>query len=35
MNKYDIGEVLYSQLFKNGCTEEEIDEYIETRNLTK
>jgi hypothetical protein len=33
------GEVLYSQVFKTGCTEEgkvmNIDEYMETRNLTK
>ena len=29
-NKYEIGEALYCQLFKNCCTEEEIDEYIET-----
>ena len=34
-NKCEIGEAIYSQLFKNGCTEEEIDEYIETRKLTK
>ena len=34
-NKYEIGEALYSQLFKNCCTEEEIKEYVETRNLTK
>ena len=34
-NKDEIGEALYSQLFKNCCTEEEIDEYIETRQLTK
>jgi hypothetical protein len=35
LNKYDISEAIYSQLFKNRCTEEEIDEYIETRKLTK
>ncbi len=35
LNKYEIDEALYSQLFKNCCTEEEIDEYIETRKLTK
>jgi hypothetical protein len=28
-------ELFYSQLFENGCTEEEIDEYNETRKLTK
>ncbi len=28
LNKYEIGEAIYSQLFKNCCTEEEIDEYI-------
>ena len=30
--KKEIGEAIYSQLFKNCCTKEEIDEYIETRN---
>jgi hypothetical protein len=34
LNKYEIGEAIYSQLFKNCCTKEEIDEYIETRKLT-
>ena len=34
LNKYEVGEAIYSQLFKNGCTEEEIKEYVETRNLT-
>jgi hypothetical protein len=33
--KYEISEALYSQLFKNGCTEEEIKEYVETRKLKK
>jgi hypothetical protein len=33
-NKYEINEAIYSQLFKNCCTEEEIKEYVETRNLT-
>ncbi len=28
LNKYEIGEAIYSQLFENCCTEEEIDEYI-------
>ena len=32
-NKYEIGEALYSQLFKNCHTKDEINEYIETRNL--
>ncbi len=32
-NKYEINEALYSQLFKNGCTEEDIEEYVETRKL--
>ena len=32
-NKDEIGEALYSQLFKNCCTEEEIKEYVETRKL--
>ena len=31
--KEEIGEAIYSQLFKNCYTKEEIDEYIETRNL--
>ena len=31
--KKEIGEAIYSQLFKNCHTKEEIDEYIETRNL--
>ena len=31
--KEEIGEAIYSQLFKNCHTKEEIDEYIETRNL--
>ena len=35
LDKYDISEAIYSQSFKNCCTEEEIDEYIETRKLTK
>ncbi len=30
-NKYKKGEALYSQLFKNCHTEEEIKEYVETR----
>ena len=41
-NKYEIGEALYSQLFKNCCTEEEnccteeeIKEYVETRKLKR
>ena len=34
-NKYEIGEALYSQLFKNCCTEAEIKEYVETRKLTR
>ena len=34
-NKYEICEALYSQLFKNGCTEEEIKEYVETRKLKR
>jgi hypothetical protein len=34
LNKHEIGEAIYSQLFKNCCTKEEIDEYIETRKLT-
>jgi hypothetical protein len=33
LNKYDIGEAIYYQLFKNCCTEEEIDGYIDTRKL--
>ncbi len=33
MNKYETGEVLYSQSFEKGCTEEDIDEYVETRKL--
>ena len=31
--KEEIREAIYSQLFKNCHTKEEIDEYIETRNL--
>ena len=31
--KKEIGEAIYSQLFKNCHTKDEIDEYIETRNL--
>jgi hypothetical protein len=31
--KEEIGEVIYCQLFKCCYTKEEIDEYIETRNL--
>ena len=31
--KEEIKEAIYSQLFKNCYTKEEIDEYIETRNL--
>ena len=31
--KEEIGEAIYSQLFKKCYTEEEINEYIETRNL--
>ena len=31
--KEEIGEAIYSQLFKKCYTKEEIDEYIETRNL--
>ncbi len=34
-HKYEIGEFLYSQLFKLCCTDEEIKEYVETRKLTK
>ncbi len=34
-NKYEIGEALYSQLFINCCTEEEIKEYVETRKLKR
>ena len=33
--KYEISEALYSQLFKDGCTEDEIKEYVETRKLKK
>ena len=33
--KDEIVEAIYSQLFKKCCTEEEINEYIETRNLKK
>jgi hypothetical protein len=35
LNKFDIGEAIYSQLFKNCCTAEETDEYIETQKRTK
>ena len=35
LNKYEVGEAIYSQLFKNGCTEEEIKEYVETRKLKR
>jgi hypothetical protein len=35
INKNEIGEALYSQLFKNCCTEEEIKEYVETRKLKR
>ena len=31
--KKEIREAIYSQLFKNRHTKDEIDEYIETRNL--
>ena len=31
--KKEIGEAIYSQLFKKCHTKEEINEYIETRNL--
>ena len=31
--KKEIGEAIYSQLFKNCLTKDEINEYIETRNL--
>ena len=31
--KKEIGEAIYSQLFKNCHTKDEINEYIETRNL--
>ena len=31
--KKEIGEAIYSQLFKNCHTKNEINEYIETRNL--
>ncbi len=31
--KEEIGEAIYSQLFKNCYTKDEINEYIETRNL--
>ena len=34
-NKYEIGEALYSQLFLNCHTEEEIKEYVETRKLKR
>ena len=34
-DKYEIGEALYSQLFKKCCTEEEIKEYVETRKLKR
>jgi hypothetical protein len=34
-NKYEIGEALYSQLFENCCTEEEIKIYVETRKLKR
>ncbi len=32
-NKSEIGEALYSQLFKNCHTVQEIKEYVETRKL--
>ena len=31
--KNEIGEAIYSQLFKNCHTKDESNEYIETRNL--
>jgi len=31
--KKEIGEAIYSQLLKNCHTKDEINEYIETRNL--
>ena len=31
--KEEIGEAIYSQLFKKCYTKDEINEYIETRNL--
>ena len=31
--KNEIGEAIHSQLFKNCHTKDEINEYIETRNL--
>ena len=31
--KNEIGEAIYSQLFKNCHAKDEINEYIETRNL--
>ncbi len=34
-NTYEIKEALYSQLFKNCYTPEEIKEYVITRKLTK
>ena len=34
-NKYEIGEALYPQLFKNCCTEGENKEYVEARKLSK
>ncbi len=34
-NKYEIGEALHSQLFKDCHTEEEIKEYVETRRLKR
>ncbi len=33
--KYEIDKAIYSHLFKNCCTEEGIDEYIETQKLIK
>jgi hypothetical protein len=34
-NKYDINDLLYCYLFKNGCTKEETKEYVETRKLKR
>jgi hypothetical protein len=34
-NKYEINDLLYCYLFKNGCTKEETKEYVETRKLKR
>ncbi len=34
-NKYEINKALYSQFFKNCCTEQEIKEFVETRKLKR